>query len=85
MNLYFVCYADQDGNNHDAFVSAPTPIEAFVAWRMDAYGELWPGVGDDEVQVFPVPPMAGEAQVHEWDNAGTEVYPLNLDLLASEP
>lgn len=81
--LYLVCYSDEDGDNRDMFVTATSPEEAFVLWRLDC--EIDPADYADTdrvVSVYVVPAVADEPAVIAWDHDASCHFAIDANTLA---
>lgn len=65
MKLFLVVWADDNGENHDFFVTAATPQEAIETWKTEPFNEDY--ADEAAPRVFAVPPVSNAPLVHEWD------------------
>jgi len=88
--LFFVMHGTGDNYdiNLDWFVTAATPVEAFVMWRRhvidnELMSEEKAARSDDQVSVYPVPVRAREPCVHDWKHEEFVRYECNMNTLAT--
>ena len=79
MNLYLVCYTDDDGDSCDWFVTERSPEAAFARWRSytDRAAEDY-GNDGREVSVFLAPQRADRPAVHEWDHPARRDFKMSF-------
>jgi hypothetical protein len=87
LDMYLVCFQDENDENHDYFVAAENPLQAFTLWRAEHKEETDHYLyqqGTTNVRVFPIPELPDVPGVIAWPHEHASDFPLNMDTLATK-
>lgn len=84
LQLFVVCYQDEDRDPQDGFFTATTPEEAFALWRLTQGIRPSDHCNEDrEAYVYHVPLLGDKPMQHPWMHESSTAFPIEHESLAT--